>query len=383
MSTSFPARSFLIPVVATMLLALAHAQAGWDVVPSPSPGSEMNMLYAAHSASATDGWAVGWGYSDPDQPHSLTLHWDGAAWKTVPSPSPGNSNNCHPNEQNILFGVSSLPTGEAWAVGYYCYLPPHPLLVSWDGTRWKQVTVPLPAGSSSAQLFGVAAIAANDVWIVGYYQTRQAQYASLTEHWDGTKWSIVPSPGSSQAYLWGIAAVSSNNVWAVGYILDRSLIEHWDGSNWSIVPSANPGNLANNLYGITIVDANDIWAVGAYESYGTSYRGLVQHWDGTAWKLVASPETGTEILLWSVAAVSANDIWAVGWEDTDTLNPITQHWNGTRWRIVSTPDPGKAAQLFGVNVSAGRIWAVGAYSKTGVRGYGGSLENPLTFIIDR
>ena len=40
---------------------------------------------------------------------------------------------------------------------------------------------------------------------------------------------------------------------------------------------------------------------------------LTEHWNGTAWSVVASPNAGTINSLQSVAAVSANDVWAVGY----------------------------------------------------------------------
>src|SRR5205085_8696320 len=84
--------------------------------------------------------------------------------------------------------------------------------------------------------------------------------------------SNVPSPnqGRSTSWLGGVAAVSANDVWAVGYsgCCDRanSLIEHWDGSTWKIVPSPNPGAYDNELNGAAAVSANDVWAVGTYRN---------------------------------------------------------------------------------------------------------------------
>src|SRR5207247_2313765 len=74
-------------------------------------------------------------------------------------------------------------------------------------------------------------------------------------HWDGSAWSIVATPNAPMDWsrLYGVAATSSNDVWAVGASQDvasvpgRTLIEHWDGSAWSIVPSPSPGAVVNEL----------------------------------------------------------------------------------------------------------------------------------------
>src|SRR6266704_1012129 len=56
---------------------------------------------------------------------------------------------------------------------------------------------------------------------------------------------------------------------------------------WSIVTSYNVGSGNNNLNGVAAVSASDVWAVGGYNS--TNGDGLIKHWNGTRWKVVASP----------------------------------------------------------------------------------------------
>src|SRR5437773_2689182 len=83
-----------------------------------------------------------------------------------------------------------------------------------------------------------------DAWAVGI-QSSGSRWHTLVEHWDGTAWSIVPSPnpGSDNNYLQTVAAASADDIWAAGYYwngsADRTLTEHWDGTAWSIVPSPN------------------------------------------------------------------------------------------------------------------------------------------------
>src|SRR5437868_6117405 len=56
-------------------------------------------------------------------------------------------------------------------------------------------------------------------------------------------WRLVdsPNPHSTENVLYGADAVSVNDIWAVGeHSANRTLTLHWDGSQWSIVPSPNP-----------------------------------------------------------------------------------------------------------------------------------------------
>src|SRR5207253_7101542 len=97
------------------------------------------------------------------------------------------------------------------------------------------------------------AVSATDVWAVGFYGPFSGPTHTLVEHWDGTSWSVVPSPdpSASGSILYGITAVSANDVWAVGDYPYGSagghvtLTEHWDGSSWSVVPS--PGCCPDNI----------------------------------------------------------------------------------------------------------------------------------------
>src|SRR5205823_6176384 len=109
-------------------------------------------------------------------------------------------------------------------------------------------------------------------------------------------------------------AVSANNVWAVGHsnnrVVDAPLIEHWDGTQWSIVPSPNAG-LSSTLNAIGAVSAGDIWAAGDYWSgTGIPVRSLLLHWNGSTWGIIAAPNAGTgDNDPTGLAAMAADDVW--------------------------------------------------------------------------
>jgi hypothetical protein len=280
----------------------------------------------------------------------------GPDWRIVPSASPATT-------VNQFQDVAAISAGDLWAVGIWDAGASNfqPLIEHWNGTTWSVVPSPaITIGVSYLQGVGVAS--AGDVWAVGAYWNGTAMQP-LIEHWDGTTWAIVPSPGGgpNPAELWSVAAVSANDVWAVGRYLNsasQTLVEHWDGTSWSIVPSPTPGLGETGLFSVAAVSANDVWAVGGYRDSGFN-RTLVEHWNGTAWSIIPSPNgPASDAILRDVAVVNATDLWAVGYSG---LNPLVEHWNGTAWSVVPGPSSGtNGSSLWGVAaISAGDIWAVG------------------------
>jgi hypothetical protein len=75
--------------------------------------------------------------------------------------------------------------------------------------------------------------------------------------------AVAHAPGTDQLWAGGSYSNSSNGPFQV-------LIEQWNGSSWSVVPSPNPGGMSNLLQGVAAVSANDVWAVGIYYSSSTS-----------------------------------------------------------------------------------------------------------------
>src|SRR6202040_78610 len=111
-------------------------------------------------------------------------------------------------------------------------------------------------------------------------------------------WSIVPSPNTDPTQsnqLFGVACPSASDCWAAGYYYNgnhsQTLIEHWDGSAWTIVPSPNSSTSESNfLLGITCTSATDCWAVGHHDSGDVAvFVTLILHYDGTSWSVASSP----------------------------------------------------------------------------------------------
>jgi hypothetical protein len=326
----------------------------WKKVPSPNPASD-DELRSVAAVSRNDIWAVGFQYVG-GLPQTLIVHWNGTSWKTVASPDPGNPPDA------MLFGVAAGPHGTAWAVGdYYLGVVARSLILHWNGTSWTQVPSPNPViRSRYLELTSVAVVAgardnaATRAWAVGWYADGSV-VRSLIMRLHGPAWKLTASPsaGSPATYtqLEGVTAVSVSRAWAVGYfgnapegvvgqtetarrayrpasspLFDRLLILRWNGTSWKRATVANPSRHAGNswLYGVTAGSKSAAWAVGSYFA-GATQRTLVEHWNGTRWRHIASTNPGGSAgndVLAGVGGRSCSQLWAVGYSFTPPNPPI-------------------------------------------------------------
>jgi len=313
--------------IAACLPALASGQSIFKVVPTPNENFD-SELFAASASSPTDIWAVG----------QSTIHFDGTKWTAFPAPmNPGNNT-------SALQGVADISPTEAWAVGgtnANSTTGVSQLIEHWDGTQWSLFPGPVFGSTDETYLYGLTAISANDIWAVGY---SGLNFVTFSEHYDGAAWTLVSTPnvGSGPNSLGGVVALAPDNVWAVGYstatqkpppgqydVPTKTLIEHYDGTSWSVVPSPNVGPnsqyQSNRLLGVTAVSPTDIWAFGSYfaASGSENQMTLLLHWDGTVWSLAASPspEPGDFLddILYSGVVTAPGSVWIVG-----SLDPAAQ-----------------------------------------------------------
>jgi hypothetical protein len=351
----------------------AEAACPWTVVASPNVGTGANELLGISAVSANDVWAVGYSTNGTAQQALIEL-WNGTSWKVVPSPTPSGSNG------SVLGAVKALSAKDVWAVGEYLNSSnvDQTLTEHWNGTSWSIVTSP-NMGTSTNLLNGVTAVASNDVWAVGEF-FNNGIYQTLTEQWNGTSWSIVASAnaGTANNFLDCVAAVSANDIWAVGedftlFTPAQTLVEHWNGTSWSVVTSPNPSTNASILFAVTATSTSDVWAVGyGFNSAGTLQNTLTEHWNGTSWSIVPSPNPSgaTSSTLYGVTSLAASNVWAVGQafiSSSNTRQTLIEQWNGTRWVMRASPSPGATTNdLAGVSRVPGtaQTWAAGYYDNS-------------------
>ncbi len=331
----------------------AAAPAQWVTTASPNHGGNQgDFLSGVSCVSSNDCVAVGEHSSLHNRrAKPLIESWNGRAWSITPSPYPT-------AVTNILQGVSCSSATACTAVGYdESTTVDEPLIESWNGSVWSVSPSPSP-GNIQNELRSVSCVTANFCMAVGFYETQGSgsnQPQTLTEVWDGTTWSIVPSPDGSTGYnlLSSISCTGVNSCIATGYddnsVAFQTLIESWDGSSWSIVPSpdqSNGGATANNfLEGVSCTGASSCMAAGFY--YMNQYqdgRSLMESWDGTSWTIDPSPNQGTGYNdVGAVSCTGSSNCVAVGSSnDTPSGTPsanetLIESWDGTSWTLTPSP----------------------------------------------
>jgi hypothetical protein len=329
------------------------------------------VLYDAFNSIAAvsprDAWVVGSYFSGQEggRHGAFIERWNGRRWRLAHAPIPRGAS---------LESVSASGATDVWATGIRRNL--EPLLVHWDGVRWRVVSPPRRGGI----LHAVAARTPRDVWAVGT-RKRRSGFGTLIEHWNGAKWSIVPSPSPpvargrrGYASLEAVSALSATDVWAVGNSIvgvpataARTLIQHWDGQRWTIVPSPNvssKGVTNNFLFSVSGSGRGDVWAVGSWGgSFAGGYGGkgdhaLALHWDGRRWSRSATPALRRRSSLSGVAAV-AGGAWAVGDRGLQPRqHTLIERFDGKSWSLVQSP-PGFSLRAVSPRPGGG-LWAVGA-----------------------
>ena len=300
---------------------------------------------------------------------------------------------------DVLLGSTCANALQCWAVGITLGnlsgsgpSTANPLVEAWNGTTWTLVPMPLPGGEGGG-LFDAACINGSDCWAVGAVVGSGTgnPTGTLIEQWNGTSWSVVPSPSPSGsgvvgAILTSVSCASASSCMAVGYATDvngdnlTDVVEQWNGSSWNLLPGAATGQAFDQLISVQCLSSANCWAVGNAGPAAQmpnflpvfpgaiGDQGLIEHWDGSAWSIVpsASEPAPNGGYLSGLECVGATDCWASGatTDDTGTASGILmEHWDGATWTdtSASVPDSTAPGILAGIScVSAAQCWAVGS-----------------------
>ena len=237
------------------------------VIPSPNTGANTNNLYSVSCVTASFCVATGT-YNNGVTAQTLVLQWDGTAWTVMPSPNAGAN-------ANVLNSVSCVTASFCVATGTYNNgVTAQTLVLQWDGTAWT--VMPSPNAGTNANvlsvLYSVSCVTASFCVAAGNYDNGVAGQ-TLVLQWDGTAWTVMPSPntGTDSNFLYSVSCVNASfcvATGAYGYVFNRSasqtLVLQWDGTAWTVMPSPNTGTDDNALNSVLCVTASSCVATGYY-----------------------------------------------------------------------------------------------------------------------
>ena len=154
--------------------------------PNTSP-THNNQLTAVTCNSASDCWVAGQ-YNPGGAWQTLIEHWDGNAWSIVSSP------NTSTTQGNFLSSVACASESNCWAVGSYfgSSSTVQTLSLRWDGASWAMASSPNTSASQNNALYGVTCVATGDCWSVGQYNADGVGQTLVLRHAAST----APTPVS-------------------------------------------------------------------------------------------------------------------------------------------------------------------------------------------
>jgi hypothetical protein len=234
-------------VLGVSLTGRAALPAGWRFQDPWPQGNHLRAAWAPRTNSLFVGGDGG-----------MILHWDGAGWTPLPTPT-----------QKTIFSIHGLSETNLWAVGgdaYASAITNRSLILHYDGKQWKEMVPPNFSGYTYSYR-AVRALGASNVWAINDGGTYLA-------HWDGKTWKLEP-PGTLpvEGSYYALTSFGSNHLYVAG---SHGQLLHWHDNQWSLEQKTETGSFSVNLLmTLWAVDENVVFAGGSWgqvlrrESSGT------------------------------------------------------------------------------------------------------------------
>jgi len=204
----------------------------WSLAPTPDTGQAFDQLSGVQCLAADNCWAVGNAGPTQQDPNFLPIfpaaagdqglieHWDGSSWSLNPSvaePSPNGG---------YLNGITCVSAADCWASGATTDstgVASGLLLQHWDGSSWTDASGSVPDSSTPGILSRISCISATQCWAVGALGPfgggggSNFRPQALIESWNGSSWSIEPSPNvATISFLNTVSCVPAVGCMAAG-----------------------------------------------------------------------------------------------------------------------------------------------------------------------
>jgi len=274
-------------------LAEAFNAGTWSVLPTfNTTNTQTNLLNAVSCPTTT--WCMAAGYEESSgHQEPMTQVYQGGAWS--------NSNSLTPNAgQNTDATAISCPTTTFCVAVGWSGNNRVPWSETWNGATWALDTsiAPPPMLNGNYELYGVSCPSAAYCTAVGFADTTVNEIGYVVVSTDGgNTWSFVPGAGvNAFTTLNAVSCTSPTFCSAVGGASlgeegEITFAEQWNGTMWSVVPTPTspvPGALESEMLGVSCVSPASCAAVGY--SVTTLLVGIqfVMGFNGRTWSAISA-----------------------------------------------------------------------------------------------
>jgi hypothetical protein len=227
----------------------AAVAARWDgrswqaePVPEPTPAPQNLALTGISCTSARFCMAIG-DYtrgagarpSPAFRDRTLAEAWNGSRWRILRTQNP--------SRQSELRSVSCTSSRACTAVGSSA-AGQWTLVERWNGRRWAIQPTPNVSRIGYSALTAVSCASSTACTAVGTYDLG---VLGIAEQWNGTRWAIqrLPTPPGApreapDVVPASVSCASATACMTVGTTENMTLAERWNGSRWTIQPTPNP-----------------------------------------------------------------------------------------------------------------------------------------------
>ncbi len=280
--------NFKNPSGVTQTLAERLNGAEWTIQSTPNPeGATDSRLTSVSCSSSTACAATGYDKNGSGVWVALAEAWNGSAWSVQSMPNPSGAKETKPE------GVSCASASSCESTGAYVNSSGVRVTVaeSWNGTKWEVQPTPNPEEAKESGLYGVSCASASSCESAGTYESGAGTRLVLVEHWNGATWEVQNAPhpeGAKESSLFGVSCPSSGACEATGWYQNSSgnnvpLTEHWNGTAWTIRTAPLPGGAKEGfLGGVSCTAPSTCMATGWDPSASSGDVTLAESIGGTA-----------------------------------------------------------------------------------------------------
>jgi hypothetical protein len=338
------------------------------VEPTPNPEGTKEVRFDNVSCGSPS-VCVATGYGEGNK--SVVEMWSGTEWKLQSLPG------LTEVRENSARAVACPTSLECFVAGGY-ETGKHTVSERLFRNQWSAEAMPEPSGGIHMYINGLSCPSTIECFAVGEYEGNGGRY-TLAERWNGS-WTVQQTPnpsGGESSTLEGVSCTSATACTAVGYHVtepgspegpSNTLVEHWNGTEWKIQTSPNPSGSLHMLRSVSCTSATSCMAVGAYgypDGSAWVTHSMAMSWNGTEWSVIPIPNPADGLDSGSLQAVSCEssaDCTAVG-------GNVLQFWNGSEWSVGSWSKPSgegsSEGELYGVSCSSTTACtAVGDYFRS-------------------